>query len=118
MEVGESLDRTVAEANARVATGRKWRAVEVQKAMGRLQHQEVVGRVKTGWAGLGWSDPPILWSKANRKERKDLVVAEVTRVEQEELRVKSVDKLGGCRESSNQLGRLLEAATSSTQFPH
>lgn len=91
MKVGGSLDRTVAEANARVATGRKWRAVEeVQKAMGRLQHQEVVGRVQTGRAGLGWSDPPILWSKANRKERKDLVVAEVTRVEEEELRVKSV----------------------------
>ena len=91
MELRDSADRTVAEANARVATGRKWRAEEeVQKVMGRLQHQEVVGRVQTGRAGLGWSNPPILWSKANRKERKDLVVAEVTRVEQEELRVKSV----------------------------
>ncbi|CAJ1057413.1 PREDICTED: uncharacterized protein LOC107738138 [Xyrichtys novacula] len=91
MELRDSSDRTVAEANARVATGRKWKAVdEVQKVMGRLQHQEVVGRVQTGRAGLGWTDPPILWSKANRKERKDLVVAEVTRVEQEELRVKSV----------------------------
>ncbi|CAJ1071391.1 PREDICTED: uncharacterized protein LOC107738138 [Xyrichtys novacula] len=91
MELRDSSDRTVAEANARVATGRKWKAVdEVQKVMGRLQHQEVVGRVQTGRAGLEWTDPPILWSKANRKERKDLVVAEVTRVEQEELRVKSV----------------------------
>ncbi|KAJ8358431.1 hypothetical protein AAFF_G00439950 [Aldrovandia affinis] len=82
---------SVKEANARVATGRKWRAEEeVQKAMGRLQHQEVVGMVQTGRADLGWSDPPVLWSKASRKERKDLVASEVTRIEQEELRVKSV----------------------------
>lgn len=58
--------------------------------MGRLQHQQIVGMVPTGRAGLGWSKPPILWSKASRKERKDLVVAEVTRIEQEELRVRSV----------------------------
>ncbi|KAJ8393343.1 hypothetical protein AAFF_G00062440 [Aldrovandia affinis] len=58
--------------------------------------------VQTGRAGLGWSDPPVLWSKASRKERKDLVASEVTRIEQEELRVKSVaagvvDNLGGPR---------------------
>lgn len=58
--------------------------------IGRLKHQEVVGRVQTGQAGLGSTIPPILWSKANRKERKDLVVGKVTREEQEELRVKSV----------------------------
>ena len=46
--------------------------------------------VQSGRAGLGWSDPPILWSKASWKERKGLVVAEVTRIEQEELRVKAV----------------------------
>lgn len=58
--------------------------------MGRLQHQQIVGMVQAGRAGLGWSEPPILWFKASRKERKDLVVAEVTRIEQEELRVRSV----------------------------
>ncbi|XP_061899444.1 uncharacterized protein LOC133647767 [Entelurus aequoreus] len=46
--------------------------------------------VQTGRAGLGWSNPPILWSKAGKKERNYLVVAEVTRIEQEELRVRSV----------------------------
>ena len=81
MELRDSSDSTVADANARVETGRKWKAQEeVEKVMGRLQHQEVVGMVQTGRAGLGWSDPPILWSKASRKERKDLVVAEVTRL--------------------------------------
>nr|XP_055073968.1 uncharacterized protein LOC129453655 [Misgurnus anguillicaudatus] len=91
MELRDSTDRTVADANARVETGRKWRAKEeVQKVIGRLQHQQIVGMVQTGQAGLGWSEPPILWSKASRKERKDLVVVEVTRIEQEELRVRSV----------------------------
>lgn len=89
MELRDSSDRAVTAANARIVTGRKWRAKEeVQKAIGRLQHQEVVGVVQTGRAGLGWSDPPILWSKASRKERKDLVVDEVTRIDQKELRVR------------------------------
>ncbi len=91
MELRDSSDRAVADVNARVETGRKWRAKEeVQKVMGRLQHNQIVGMVQTGLAGLGWSEPPILWSKASKKERKDLVVAEVTRIEQEELRVRSV----------------------------
>ena len=95
------------EANARVVTGGEWRAEEeVQKVMGRLQHQGVVCMVQTGRAGLGWSNPPNLWFKANRKERKDLVVAEVTRVKQEELRVKSVAR--GSR-GGGQLGRVLRA---------
>ncbi|KAI7794830.1 polyprotein [Triplophysa rosa] len=91
MELCESSDRAVADANARVKTGRKWRDKEdLQKVIGRLQHHQVVGMVQIGRAGLGWSEPPILWSKASRKERKDLVVAEVTSIEQEELRVSSV----------------------------
>ncbi len=91
MELRDSSDRAVADVNARVETGRKWRAKEeVQKVMGRLQHKQIVGMVQTGRAGLGWSEPSILWSKASKKERKDLVVAEVTRIEQEELRVRSV----------------------------
>ncbi len=77
MELRDPFNRAVADANARVET---WRAKEeMQKVMGRLQHQQIVGVVQTAWAGLGWSKPPILWSKASRKERKDLVVVEVTR---------------------------------------
>ena len=91
MELRESTDETVRDMEARVLTGRKWRAEEeVQKAVGRLQHQEMVGRVQTGRAGLGWGDPPILWSRASRKERKDLVVSEVTKMAEEEYRVKAV----------------------------
>ncbi len=91
MELRDSSDRAVDDVNAIIYTGRKWRAKEeVQKVMGRLSHKQIVGMVQTGLAGLGWSEPPILCSKASRKERKDLVVVEVTRVEQEELRVRSV----------------------------
>ncbi|KAJ8339289.1 hypothetical protein SKAU_G00360750 [Synaphobranchus kaupii] len=91
MELRESSDETVKDMHASVRSGRKWRAEEeVDKAMSRLQHQEVVGRVQTGRAGLGWGDPPCLWSRANKKERKDLVVSEITRMEQEEYRMKTV----------------------------
>ncbi len=90
MELRDSSDRAVADVNARVETGRKWRAKEEVQKMERLQHKQIVGMVQTRRAGLGWSESPILWSKASKKERKDLVVAEVTRIEQEELRVRSV----------------------------
>lgn len=91
MELRDSSDSAVRDMQASVPTGRKWRAEEeVQKAVNRLQHQEVVGRVQTGRGGLGWGEPPTLWSKATKKERKDLVVSEVTRMEQEEHRLKSV----------------------------
>lgn len=54
---------------------RKWRAKEeVRKAMGRLQHPQIVGMVQTGRAGLGWSEPPILLSKTSRKEKKNLML--------------------------------------------
>ncbi len=44
MELRDSSDRAVADANSRVETGRKWRAKEeVQKVMGRLQHQQIGG---------------------------------------------------------------------------
>ncbi len=91
MELRDSSDEAVKNVHARVATGRKWRAEEeVQKAVSRLQHQEVVGRVQTGQAGLGWGDPPSLSSRADKKERKDLVVVEITKMEQEQYRVQAV----------------------------
>ncbi len=70
MELRDSSDRAMADVNARVETGRKWRAKdEVQKVMGRLQHQQIVGMIQTLRTGLGGSEQPILWSKASRKKR-------------------------------------------------
>src|SRR4029434_9417864 len=62
MELRESTDETVRDMEARVLTGRKWRAEEeVQKAVGRLQHQEMVvivdghrGSVAVAERSLGW----------------------------------------------------------------
>lgn len=72
---------------------------KVQRAFGRLQHQEVVGRVQTGQAGLGWGDPPILWSRASKA-----VAQGATGI---------LDEVGGERE----LGILLETGVP-TQFHH
>lgn len=54
---------------------------EVNRAVNRLIQQEEVVHVQTGWSGF---DPPDLWSRASKKERKDLIITEVTRMEQEE----------------------------------
>lgn len=117
MELRNFSDASLREAQVRVATGRKWKAEEkVQKAVSRLQHQEVVGRVQTGRGGLGWGEPPALWSKVGKKERKDLVVLEIIKMDQESYRVQAVAHGRGAGQHG--LGRDLEAATGSTQFPH
>ncbi|CAM4536072.1 unnamed protein product [Leuciscus chuanchicus] len=74
-----SAFEAVRNANPKVLTGRKWNTqTEVDQAVSRLQHQEIV-RVQAGKAGLEWAEAPRFWSKANHKERKEMVVAEVTR---------------------------------------
>lgn len=91
LEFRESADQAVRNANTKVKTGRKWNAqTEVDQAVSRLQHQEIVGRVQAGRSGLGWGEVPRLWSKANNKERKGMVVSEVTRMEEERYKIKAV----------------------------
>lgn len=69
LELKESSDPTVRNAHAPFQTGRKWQTgPEVAKAIGRLQHQEIVGRVQVGRAGLSWEDSPRFWSKATKRE--------------------------------------------------
>ncbi len=98
LELRESADQAVRNANPKVLTGRKWNAqTEVDQAVSRLQHQEIVGRVQKGRAGLGWGEAPLFWSRANHKERKEMVVAEVTRMEEERYRIKAVSQ---CRQGS------------------
>ena len=93
LELRGSTDQSVRAANAKVPTGRKWNAkVEVDQAICRLQHREIVGRVQVGRAGLGWGEPPRFWSKATGKERKEMVVAEVTRLEEERHKIKAVSQ--------------------------
>ncbi|XP_039516167.1 receptor-type tyrosine-protein phosphatase beta-like [Pimephales promelas] len=90
MELRESTDQLVRAAGPNIRTGRKWKAQEeVDRAISRLKHCEIVGRVQEGRAGLGRSETPLFWSKASKEERKAMVVAEVTRTEQERLNIKS-----------------------------
>lgn len=92
LELRESTDESVRNANVKVPTGCKWNAqTEVDQAVGRLQHREIMGRVQAGRAGLGWGEMPCFWSKANRKQRKEMVVAEVKRMEEDRW----VDKEAG-----------------------
>ncbi|KAJ8402771.1 hypothetical protein AAFF_G00364430 [Aldrovandia affinis] len=92
-ELRESTDQFVRCADAQVGTGRKWKAqVEVDQAISRLQHLEVVSRVQAGRTGLGWGEAPQFWSKANRKERKEMVVSEVTKMEEERYKIKAVSQ--------------------------
>ncbi|XP_061764445.1 uncharacterized protein LOC133557731 [Nerophis ophidion] len=93
LELEESSDPTVRNAHVPTPTGRKWQAgPEVAKAIGRLQHQEIVGRVQVGRAGLGWGDSPHLWSKATKMERRVMVMEEVSRGNQEQYTVKAVSQ--------------------------
>lgn len=66
----------------------------MQKVVSRLQNQEMVSRVQTGRACLGCCDPLSIWSRAN-KEKKDLLVSEITRMEEEGYRVQAMAQ--GCQ---------------------
>lgn len=93
LELRESTDQSVRNANAKVPTGRKRNAqTEVDQAVGQLQHREIMGRVQAGRAGLEWGEAPRFWSKANRKERKEMVVAEVTRMEEDRYKIMAVSQ--------------------------
>ncbi len=93
LELRKSADQTVKNVTANVPTGRKWNAqTKVDQAISRLQHQEIVRRVQAGRVGQGWGETPQLWSKANHKERKEMVVAEVTRMEEERYKIKAVSQ--------------------------
>lgn len=91
MEMKEYTDQSVRNGNVQIRTGHKWKAqVEVDQAISRLHQKEIFGRVQAGRAGLGHGEVPKFWSKASRNERKELVIAEVMRMENECQKVKAV----------------------------
>ncbi|KAJ8333569.1 hypothetical protein SKAU_G00415770 [Synaphobranchus kaupii] len=91
LELRESSDHLVRATGTQVRTGRRWKAEEeVDQAIARLKHREVVGRVQVGRAGLGRSETPLFWSKASKRERKAMVVTEVARSEQERYTIKAI----------------------------
>ena len=92
-ELRDSTDPVVSQARPAVRTGRKWRAEQaVDQAISQLEHQEVVGWLQQGKTGLGWGPAPKMWSKAKRKERKELVVSEVSRMEDEAYTIRAVSQ--------------------------
>ncbi len=93
LELRESTDQLVRAAGTQMRTGRKWKAQEeVDVAIGRLKHREVVGRVQEGRAGLGRGETPLFWSKASKEDQRAMVVAEVARAEQERLIIKAMSQ--------------------------
>ncbi len=89
----ESRDEAVKRAGVTIHTGHRWRAQQdVDQAVNRLQHNEVMGRVQHSRAGLDWGEPVQFWSKATRDQRKSMVVEEVSRVEQDRYLIKAVSQ--------------------------
>ena len=78
-----SKDDKISENPPEVCTLRKWNAEEeVNEAIRRLRHQDIIGSTQTVRSGLGGTQfKPF--SQSNAKERRDAVVKEVRQVEQE-----------------------------------
>ncbi len=121
MELRDSSDRAVADVNARVETGRKWRAKEEVQKMERLQHKQIVGMVQAGRPRMERVTHPMVQGKQEGEEgpcccrgHQDWAGG----AQSEVCGTGAAENLGGCREPSNQLGRVLETATGSAQFPH
>ncbi|KAL7405869.1 hypothetical protein ABVT39_009050 [Epinephelus coioides] len=92
-ELRDSPDPAVQNAKAHIRTGCKWDAAKaVDQANTRLKHLEDVGIQQQGRAGFGWGPAPKMWSKASRKERKDLVISEVVKIEKENYKIKAVSQ--------------------------
>ncbi|CAM4420094.1 unnamed protein product [Leuciscus chuanchicus] len=93
LELRNSSDPSVQNSKAPVRTGRKWRAeLAVDQDISRLKHQEIVGRTQSGRTGLGWGTALKMWSKATRKERKELVISEVVRTEEENYQIQALSQ--------------------------
>ncbi|XP_066285801.1 uncharacterized protein [Branchiostoma lanceolatum] len=93
LELQGSRDNSVRAAYKEQKTGRKWRVGEViEQDVSRLRHKDIVGAVQYGRQGLGWGGKTQRWERANPKERKQLVVEEVKRMENEKRRVTAVSQ--------------------------
>ncbi|KAI8522085.1 hypothetical protein Bbelb_018390 [Branchiostoma belcheri] len=93
LELMWSKDNAVKAAYRRQKTGRKWNPEEViNQAISRLKHRDIVGAVQRGRTGLGWRERTQRWERATQTERKQLVVEEVKRMEEEGMKVCAVSQ--------------------------
>ncbi|XP_049337547.1 uncharacterized protein LOC125802987 [Astyanax mexicanus] len=86
----DSADNRVSSAGITVRTGRKWKAQEaVEQAEARLRHGILIGSVAVGRTGLGSYARPR-YDKAQGKERRQMVQAEIRAGVEEERRSRAV----------------------------
>ncbi|XP_078617582.1 uncharacterized protein LOC144885536 [Branchiostoma floridae x Branchiostoma japonicum] len=93
LELQGSKDASVRAAYRDQKSGRKWQVGDVvNQAVSRLRHKDIVGAVQHGRQGLGWGGKTLRWDRANPRERKQLVVDEVKRMESEKRRVTAISQ--------------------------
>lgn len=91
MTFRDSRDSKVQEAGIRTRSGRKWdTSATLTQAEGNLRLKDIVGTPCIGRQGLGTSNFQR-WGKANSKERRALVQAEVRDLEEERRKAKVVE---------------------------
>lgn len=87
----------------------------VDQARTCLRQQEIVGVLHPHRAGFGWGTATKMWFKASKKERKELVISEVMRMEVlrdgstkrsrcEPMPARGMDNLGGYHQQRNHMG--------------
>lgn len=92
-KVKDSPDPSIQNTKTQVRTGHKWNAMQmVEQAIGRLKHREIVGLPQPGRAGFGWGFSFKMWFKGSKKERIDLVISEVVKMEEERYKIRAVSQ--------------------------
>ena len=87
-----SKDEVVREVQPTLKTGRKWKVLEaVDDARENLRLKEVLGHTQVGRQGLG-SSKMQWWSKAQGKERRDMVIQEIRSTEDNRRYQKAVQQ--------------------------
>jgi len=90
MTLRDSKDRKVSKAGVQVRTGRKWVAISsVSQAESMLELRDIMGNTCIGRQGLGMQHFQQ-WKKADGKEKRDMILKEIRREEEDRRRSKSV----------------------------
>ena len=99
MTLRDSKDKKVSEAGVQIRTGRKWSAsASVSQAESMLTLRDIIGNTCIGRQGLG-IDHFQQWDKSEGKERRDMVLQEVRKGEEDQRSCAtrstgSMDKMG------------------------
>ena len=87
-----SEDDVVKAVQPTLKTGRKWKVLDVvSEAKESLKLKEIIGHTQSGRQGLG-SQPMKWWSKAGKKEGRDMIIQEVRSDEDQKRYQKAVQQ--------------------------